>query len=482
MIEISVLNSNWELITYLDSYSSFIWTDRYNEAGDFELVVPVSAKGANRLKEDYYLQIPTTNRMMIIESIKVETDTESGNNLNVTGRSLEVILDRRIVWKQTELDGSIQNAMQTLINDAIISPVDGRRRIPNFDFVVSADPAVTGESYTKAAQYKGDSLYDVVKKVCQAHHLGFKMIRENGKFKFSMFAGTDKSYNQDRLSYLLFSPNVDNLKNSKYLTSIKKYKNVLRIAGQGEGATQTYITHYLEFDDDKSTEMTGLDRREIYIDCSDVSSITDGNTTMDVEQYTNVLVQKGIEKMVDLIPETAFEGEIDATIMYKYHEDFEVGDLCEIENEYGMHDTVRIAEVVQTWEAGGYSCIPTLQSLKDEYADESSGGSESNKIVELVETTSTTLDTAGLKVQWKDIYGSSEDATITYLTHNNVKMTTQLMSIKYYSSTNTWKITILKDHTTVKDITTDASTVYNRMQTLVWNYDQYKNYEVYCNT
>lgn len=478
MIDISVLNSDLECIGVLDYYSSFIWTDRYSDAGEFELCLPVTAKYAQSIKEDMFLSIGSSNRTMIVESIKIETDSEDGNTYNITGRSLESILDRRIVWKQTQVSGSVQNAIHSLLNEAIITPIDSRRRIENFRFIESVDPRVTSVNYTQIAQYKGDSLFDVVKKVCQAFHLGFQIIQNGNYLDFSLYAGVDRSYAQTANSYVVFSPNNDNLLSSNYLKSIKNYKNVLRIAGEGEGATQTFITHYLEFDDDKASEKTGLARREIYIDCHDVSSVTSGNTVMDVQQYTNTLVQKGVEKLMDLVPETAFEGEVDATIMYKYREDYNVGDICEICNEFGMSDRVRVTEVVQTWEADGYSCIPTLESMSNEEGDTSSGTSSETTITETVASTSTDLDTAGLAVKWTDIYESSEDAEITYLSHSDVKMTTQLMVIQYYKSTNQWKITIRKDNTVVYDAINGTTVVYNRMRTLNWSYADLVNYEV----
>ena len=478
MINISVLDSDFGSIGILDKYSSFIWTDRYSDAGDFELCLPVTVKYAQDIKEDMFLSIPTSDRTMIVESIKIITDREEGNTYNITGKSLESILDRRIVWKQTQVSGSVQNAIHLLIDDAIINPTDARRRIPNFRFIESVDPKVLSATYSDIAQYKGDSLFDVVKKVCNAFHLGFKITYNNGYLDFMLYAGKDRSYRQNKNSYVVFSPNNDNLCNSNFLKSIKNYKNVLRIAGEGEGATQTFITHYLEFDDDHASEKIGLARREIYIDCHDVSSVTSSNTVMDVQQYSNTLVQKGIEKLVDLVPETAFEGEIDSTVNYKYREDYDVGDICSIQNEYGMRDDVRVTEVVQTWEADGYTCIPTLESMTNEELNTSSGSSEEETIIETIETTSADISTAGLAVKWKDIYGSSEDATITYLSHSDVKMTTQLMTIQYYKSTNQWKITFRKSNTTVLDKINNTTTVYNRMQIITWSYADLVNYEV----
>ena len=50
------------------------------------------------IKQDYYLQSKESEHVMIVEKIQITSDTEDGNHVTVTGRSLESILDRRIVW------------------------------------------------------------------------------------------------------------------------------------------------------------------------------------------------------------------------------------------------------------------------------------------------------------------------------------------------------------------------------------------------
>ena len=443
MINISVLNSNLECVAIIDRYKSFIWTERYYEPGEFELCLPVTSKYAQDIQKDMFLTIKTSKRAMVVESIKIESDNEDGNYYLISGRSLESILDRRIVWKQTVVDGKIQDAIHRLIDEAFIGAetwegstykFDPRRRISNFVF---ANNSAIDVSYVEKAQYMGDSILDIVTKVCKAYHVGFKIELVNNYFVFTMIKGKDRTHDQNDNNYVVFSPSLDNLLSSNYLESIKNYKNVLRIAGEGEGATQTFITHYIEFDDVNASEMVGFKRREIYVDCHDVSSVTSGNVTMDVQQYTNTLVQKGVEKLVDLVPETAFEGEIDATIQYEYGNDtngYNIGDICEINNEYGISDNVRVTEVVRTWEADGYTCIPTLESISKE-KDPTASGSGSSTTETIIETIeSVYLDDDSdclLKVKWKDPYGSSEEASIAYLTHENVRMDTQLMSIWY---------------------------------------------------
>ena len=41
-MEILVLNTNFETVYIVDSFKSMIWTDRYNEYGDFEIYLTLT--------------------------------------------------------------------------------------------------------------------------------------------------------------------------------------------------------------------------------------------------------------------------------------------------------------------------------------------------------------------------------------------------------------------------------------------------------
>ena len=47
-----VLDENLEAIDIVEAFSSFIWTDRYNEYGDFELRISVDDPSAKALRID----------------------------------------------------------------------------------------------------------------------------------------------------------------------------------------------------------------------------------------------------------------------------------------------------------------------------------------------------------------------------------------------------------------------------------------------
>lgn len=96
-MELLVLNTAFESIAVVDTYESLIWTDRYNAYGDFEIFFAMDTSLLEYLKEDNYLWLKESEHCMIIEEIKIDSDTEDGNHLIVTGRSLESILERRII-------------------------------------------------------------------------------------------------------------------------------------------------------------------------------------------------------------------------------------------------------------------------------------------------------------------------------------------------------------------------------------------------
>ena len=131
-MDVTILNTNLDAVSIVDTYESFIWTDRYYAYGDFELYEAMREGLLDYIKQDYYLQSKESEHVMIVEKIQITSDTEDGNHVTVTGRSLESILDRRIVWGQKLLSGNLQNGIKTLLNENVISPSDSNRKISNF--------------------------------------------------------------------------------------------------------------------------------------------------------------------------------------------------------------------------------------------------------------------------------------------------------------------------------------------------------------
>ena len=168
-MEMYVLNKSFEKIALIDAYESLLWTDRYNKPGEFEIYTPVADFALQYPVADNYLQIKESEHTMVIEDTTIESNVETGNHIKITGRSLESILDRRIVWAQTDISGNLQNGIKRLLNENIINPTIADRRIPNFIFEDSDDPEVT--KLTMENQYTGDNLLDIIQTLCETKGL-----------------------------------------------------------------------------------------------------------------------------------------------------------------------------------------------------------------------------------------------------------------------------------------------------------------------
>lgn len=352
-MELRILDENFRDVVALDAFKSLLWTDRYYQAGDFELYTEVNISILQRIKQKYYIIQKNSNSTMIVEDIQTDTDIELGDFVKFTGRSLESILDRRIVWGMKSYKGNLQNGIEMLLNENIINPSDPKRKIDNFIFEPSDDEAVT--SLTIDKQWTGDNLYDIVCDLCSENDIGFRItLNSYNQFIFKLYAGVDRTYDQSKNPYVIFSPNFENLVNSDYYESNADYKNIALIAGEGEGDQRIYTT----YDEDSGS---GLDRRELFVDARDLQKHDyESNKDLSDSEYDSKLKERGKEKLDEHDEIVSFEGEVEARINYVYGKDFFVGDIVQLENEYGKEGETRILEVVTSLDNSGYSIYPTF--------------------------------------------------------------------------------------------------------------------------
>lgn len=384
-----ILGEDFEAVSILDAFESFIWTDRYCEAGDCEVYAPVTLALAQNLVEGNYLWRRDSEHLMIIDSVTITTEVESGVHITVTGESLEAILKRRVIYPTT-IEGNLQNGIKKLINESIISPSNSKRKISNLVFVPSTDTRITSLT-TDGIQYSGENLYDSIVELCLAYDLGFKItLSDDKKFEFRLFMGEDRSYDQDDNPWVVFSPKFENLSSSNYYSSHKDYKNAAYILGaelpdeprEGDttapSVTNNGQNRYYELE---YVDAVGLYRREIFVDASNIddtyeTTITEqtgtdenGNAiyetkevdaTLSDGEYLPLLSEEGDLELSETLTTTAFEGEIEATRQYVYGSDFYIGDIVQVVNEFDMTSHSRISEVVWCHDLNGISITPTF--------------------------------------------------------------------------------------------------------------------------
>jgi hypothetical protein len=372
-MDVLVMDTSFQGVGILDVYESLIWTDRFDECGDFEIYTPVNTAMLSLLQKGYYLWSSRSEHLMIIEGIQTDTDVEDGDKLIVTGRSLESILDRRVVWVQTTFsteeptekddhyftDTNLQNAVKVLITDAFISPSDPSRKIDNFVFEDSDDEIFVGKNALRLeAQYNGDNLYDAITSICQENNIGFQItLNDNNQFVFKLCSGKNRSYNQNEHNFVIFSPHFDNLANSSYLDSNKTLKNVARVEGEKRG--NDTITYWKTVGD-----TTGLDRREVYVDGTSISH-THGQHTLSDEAYYLLLSEKGEEELANNKKTETLDCEIEDNGMFTFGTDFFLGDVVQVLTEHGIEGKCRVTEMIQSIGDSEFKFYPTFEVITE---------------------------------------------------------------------------------------------------------------------
>lgn len=342
-----IMNTAFERLAVIDDYISLIWTSRYYEVGDFELVVADRPDYMQLFKQDYYILRDDDENVGVIEDIVIQHSEDGGDIMIITGRFLASILGRRIIAAQTTVANDVVSNIYELVNKNAISPSVSARKISRL--LLDTDQPQLGVTFK--AQYTGTNLLEAVSEICKTYGVGFKCVFYQSNIlgiKFSVYQGKDRTYNQSVNPWVVFSDEYDNLLSSEYEENYTSMANAVLVAGEGEGLDRTtaWVT-------DGSTD---LNRREIYKDQRQIRS-NDGEIS-DAE-YQQLLESAGKEAMTKYT--TAFTG----TVYFgniKYKQDVDLGDLCVIENSrWGISMNARLVEVIESVaETGEYSIVPTF--------------------------------------------------------------------------------------------------------------------------
>lgn len=344
-MDIYFLDSDFQARYVLDSFTSLIWTKRYFTCGDFELYTSATPEITAALAEYPYIARDDDGTVMIVENVEIKTDAENGDYYIITGRSLESVLERRIVQGETTNQFVIDtddaaDVVYQLVKINIGELAEFNRIVSNFVTDMTFSYPVTDSI---KMQITGKNLMQAVTDVCMTYGFGFRTVVDSGNIVFSLYAGSETD--------VTFSPEFDNLMNSDYFHNTENYKNVVEIAGEGEGTARKRASiHGLDYG--------GLERRELFVDARDISS---NGGEISEQDYYDMLFTRGYEKLAECQIVKGFEGEIDPQGVYRYKTDYNLGDIVTVSNGYGVTVKPRIVEIIECWDDTGYNVVPTFE-------------------------------------------------------------------------------------------------------------------------
>lgn len=319
-----------EVIKVEEKFSSLVWTERYQEAGDFVLDIPLNEANFDVYTRGNYVQLDESDDIMVIESLNID-DQMDDKVLEVSGRSMSCILERRInasrildnYAQSIKYQGTIASVVGSIINDEIITPklqkykwqhnneegqtVDGynrvsptanfktkytvdapQRKISNFSYSDLVGGGVSvDKNYSKLM-----TIYDILVSISKKCVTGFRVRFQNGSFILETYKGVDRTSAQKVLDPVIFNPVMDNISYVNYFEDQTNFKNVALSYSDAAWSPVDFNASFLPEDPDDDppifdgyvwvtdkdtnydTGLTGLDRYELPVDARSSASVS----------------------------------------------------------------------------------------------------------------------------------------------------------------------------------------------------------------
>ena len=358
--------ANREMLGIVDTAKSVIWHRRYYGVGDFEVYAPCTAENVALLAKGNYVTRYDDIEVGIIEGVTVTNNPQDGKMIIARGRFAKSVLDRRIIYKRsgysvspTILRGSVETAARSLVTEnAVDCPFDRGRNIDELAFGPHANTAPTIRDETGAASEKQvthDNLLTYTDSLLEEYGLGaYCGLNELLQLAYTVFAGVDRSIdNTAGNSPVIFSQDFDNLLSSEYAYDETGLKNTALIGGEGEGTARFHSVV-------KNASVTGLARREIFVDASSHSKKyrdeSDEEKTLTDAEYNAQLKTIGMQEIAEHVITETFNGKIDLTdSTFQYGRDFGLGDIVTVQDvEIGLYINARMLEITEVQDENGY--------------------------------------------------------------------------------------------------------------------------------
>ena len=337
-MEVRIYNAQMSFLGFVENQTSVLWNRKYFETGNFELYCPVTANNQTLLRRGNLVWIRGAVEAGVIESLTIEQNSIK-NQITAKGRFLESYMSRRLIRPTYNIqNGYVETAMRDILSNAETIPLVQLGEVQGFEETVSFQ-----------ATYK--NLLEYETKLSKYSNIGFRFRPNftNKTITFELYKGLDRTFNQMDRNRVVFSEAYNNLQEAKYTENDQLLKTVCYVGGEGEGSARTYAVA-------GDNTLTGLERREVFINASDVQS-----EDLTHEQYMAALVQRGNNELQNDSLVTSVECTTDANSNFKYKTNYDLGDIVVIRKDnWDLSVDLRMTEITEIYEYGEMKVSPVF--------------------------------------------------------------------------------------------------------------------------
>lgn len=373
-MELYTLDTNFRKAELIDTYISAIWTERYTDLGDVVLSVEANLKNRTLLAPGTFLGHPDSEFIMVIESHDVQDGV-----LKVTGATIDKTFAHRLIWPSLDDYTVNQYITDSWPPGQAMWEVVKRYCAPSGWFDVASgfaygtlisgnilDSLVMGSKAMEGtfAQFtaKRGPVLDFVKEIGQANNVGWKLTANifTAELTFTTYYGKDRTSGQSTWPLVRFSPNLDSLANIKELLSNSNYRTVAyAISPDFDPAVEFFgASAYLG----KAYAYPGAAEDGTYKHRALLVEVTGLNvdTIPDFATYKSVMDTHAKTALAENNGTKVVDGEIVPDSEFVYGTDYGLGDIIELQDQYGYIQKARITEYIRSKDANGSRAYPTV--------------------------------------------------------------------------------------------------------------------------
>ena len=317
------LNKNYEIVSLL-RFTNLQWNRKYHESGNFSIQIPLKQYSSD------IRYIYTKDRPEMGKVTQRNFVNQNGYSyMQLSGYFLEKELDRHVVFPYGT--SNITNAPSWVCQSGKAEAVayayfNGFKAMTTES--VSSDLGIeAGTSqgrgkdsvHYRNGEYLGYKIYDILKPSGMSYRVLYDFV--NSAKKFDVWTGIDRTEeNSDGNNPVVFSTKYGNIKNPNVLIDETEYKNACIVMNeQSVNNVSSYISRAVFLMEECEDSCQFL---------SEQSSLNRGDYTE--SDFKTALDNEGINALGNAVK--IINVEFDAMEgSYEYMEDFDIGDLCNIE-------------------------------------------------------------------------------------------------------------------------------------------------------
>lgn len=367
----------------VERWKSLIWTERFSEFGEFELVMSDFENAITFLPLGTLLSLRDTSEMMIVDTHDVKYDEQGRRMFVVKGRSASSILDDRDGTLANMHIMSLKNGTQPLTSMTTYEYIKQMISYLNYHNP-NATPINSNEDYTMmrmygagidsgpSKQYDLDiydqgSAYSIIKKWLDRDGQGFgvdrpgyyasdKNLPYNSGGTMGFYVNSGRPYQSNRGMKL--NVKADQVDNYSYIQSMRNYKNVAYVITDLNTTPQLskqyktkQVTLGMQSATDTPTVYRGFDRKVLTV----VQEGLSDDASLNMIQWS-----LGRNALLANNRITWLDATMANDTVWKYRTHYYLGDVISIQIGSATDTIAMINEVVRTEDENGEFIKPAF--------------------------------------------------------------------------------------------------------------------------